>query len=267
MAIKGDKKKSGLSNKYRVMILDDDTLGEVKTLRLSKLGVLLSALGLALLVSILTALLICFTPLRYMVPGFADVKNNMAYMEVINQLEAIETELDDHRVYTNGVKNLLNPSGIKVNESEQIDDNFRNISGFGYNTTRSSNAMSLEHYYFCSPLKGEISADFNFDKKHFGIDIVAEKDTPIKSVLAGVVINADRSVETGNNISIQHNNDLISVYKHNSVLLKKVGQMVEMGEAIAVIGNTGAETSGPHVHIELWHNGRAVNPADYILFK
>jgi len=188
-------------------------------------------------------------------------------MEVVNQLDGIESELDAHRIYTKGIKNLLNPSGIKVNEDEEIDNNIGKNSTFAYKTTKAFNAISLEHYYFCSPLKGEVSAGFDLDKKHFGIDIVAEKDTPIKSILSGIVINADRSVETGNNISIQHDNDLISVYKHNSILLKKVGQRVKTGDAIAIIGNTGAETSGPHAHIELWHNGRAVNPADYLEFK
>lgn len=267
MPTKKDKKKGTLTNKYRVVILEDDTLGEVKTMKISKLGVVFATLFIGLMFFLLTTALICFTPLRYFVPGYADIKNNMAYMEVVNQLDVIESELDAHRVYTSGVKNLLNPSGIKVNESDDSKDYFRNSLAFDKNTTRSSNAISLEHYYFCSPLKGEVSAEFDLNKKHFGIDIVAEKDTPIKSILSGVVVSADSSIETGNNISIQHDNDLISVYKHNSVLLKKVGQMVEMGEVIAIIGNTGAETSGPHAHIELWHNGRAVNPAHYIEFK
>ena len=255
-----------LKKKYRLVIIDDETLGEVRTHKITGMQTLLLLLTMILLVGALTASLICLTPIKHLVPGYADVKNNYAYKELVNQLDVIENELDAQRIYTNGVKNLLNPSGLTVNETEENTNNIRNNSTKALNQPNSSNTLSLEHYYFCSPLKGEVSAGFDLDKKHFGIDIVAEKDTPIKSILSGVVIDASESFETGKSISIQHNNDLISVYKHNSALLKKIGEKIKIGEAIAIIGNTGEQTSGPHVHIELWHNGRAVDPAHYLSF-
>ncbi len=255
-----------LKKRYRLVVLDDETLGEVRTHRITGLMTLLIMTIMALVVASLAIALLCFTPLKHLVPGYADVKNNYAYQELVDQLDVIEGELEAQRVYTNGVKNLLNPSGLNVNATEENNPNIRNSSTNSSNQTNSSNKLSLEHYYFCSPLKGEISASFDLDKKHFGTDIVAEKNTPVKSILAGVVIDASQSIETGKSISIQHNNDVISVYKHNSTLLKKIGERVKTGEAIAIIGNTGEHSSGPHVHLELWSNGRAVDPAHYLSF-
>lgn len=256
-----------LSDKYRIVILDEDTLGEVKSTRISFLGLVLWILGTVLLISLITAALLCFTPLKYLIPGYADINNNKEYVLVNKKLEEIEQELDAQRVYTNGLKNLLNPSGINLDGSAESDENIRKNSKNLKNSLSTSNRMSIEDFYFCCPLKGEISAGFDINKKHFGIDIVAEKGSPIKSMLDGVVINADWSFKTGNTISIQHDNDLISIYKHNSELLKKVGESVNSGEAIAIIGNTGELTAGPHVHIELWKNGRAINPERYINFN
>jgi len=168
---------------------------------------------------------------------------------------SIEDELDAQRVYTEGLKNMLNPTNSKI--SEQITNNKKNAQ---------KDLLNIDQFYFFTPLEGEISAGFDLNKKHFGVDIVAKKDSPVKSVMDGVVITSDWSTKTGNTISIQHKNDVISVYKHNSKLLKKIGQHVTAGEAIAIIGNTGLHTSGPHVHFELWNDGNAVDPTKYINF-
>jgi murein DD-endopeptidase MepM/ murein hydrolase activator NlpD len=105
------------------------------------------------------------------------------------------------------------------------------------------------------------------EKRHFGIDILAPRNTPIKSALDGWVVQSDWTLETGNTIGIQHENNIITFYKHNSVLLKKVGSYVKAGEAVAIIGNTGEMTDGPHLHFELWYKGNPVDPADYINFN
>ena len=115
-------------------------------------------------------------------------------------------------------------------------------------------------------LSGYISDTFNFQKKHFAVDLVAKKNSKISSVLAGTVIVSDWSSEVGYFIGIQHKDNYISFYKHNSALLKKVGDYVSAGEQIAVIGNSGEFSTGPHLHFELWHNGSPVNPLDYIKF-
>jgi len=262
-----NKKQSRLSDGYRVVVYDEDTLGEVRSARVTGIG-LLSAIILSFItIALVTALLIAYTPLRYLIPGYADVTNNRAYMELNAKLDKIENELDAQRVYTNGLKNMLNPTQVKIDENAVSSKEIRNNSTFRGKEGSASTNLSLEHYYFCSPLKGEISAKFDSKSKHFGVDIVAEKDSPVKSILDGVVITADWSSRTGNTISLQHSGNMISVYKHNSVLLKKIGESVKSGEAIAIIGNTGLHTNGPHVHFELWKDGQAVDPSNYINFN
>ena len=116
------------------------------------------------------------------------------------------------------------------------------------------------------PVNGTIFNAFNPKDGHYGIDLVAPKDDPVKSVLDGTVIAAAFTADDGNIISIQHANNLISVYKHNAVLLRKVGDMVKAGESIAFIGDSGENSEGPHLHFELWENGAPVNPAQYLSF-
>ncbi len=131
---------------------------------------------------------------------------------------------------------------------------------------RDGESTDLSDIFFTPPIKGYITAEFQPGKKHFGIDIAAPKNTPIKSALDGVIIHSDWTLETGNVIGIQHNGNLVTFYKHNSLLLKKVGSFVKAGEAVAIIGNTGELSDGPHLHFEIWHNGQAVNPSDYLNF-
>lgn len=129
-----------------------------------------------------------------------------------------------------------------------------------------SKEIPLEQMFFVPPITGVVSSGFNRKEKHYGIDIIAPKNTPVKAVLDGYVFSSDWTLETGNVIGIQHSNNLITFYKHNSALLKSIGDNVKGGEAVAIIGNTGELSDGPHLHFEMWHKGKAINPADYILF-
>ncbi len=101
---------------------------------------------------------------------------------------------------------------------------------------------------------------------HYGVDIVAAQGSHVSAIMDGIVIFSGWTVETGYVIQIQHPNNILSLYKHNEVLLKDVGQMVKAGEVIARIGNTGELTTGPHLHFELWYDGTPLNPVDYIAF-
>lgn len=124
----------------------------------------------------------------------------------------------------------------------------------------------LRQLYFFSPISGYISQPFNAQTEHYGIDVVAKKDEPVKSIADGTVILASWTQSEGNVIAIQHRENLISIYKHNSTLTKEVGDFITAGEIVAIIGNTGELTSGPHLHFELWYNGSAVNPEEFISF-
>src|SRR5699024_3472834 len=116
------------------------------------------------------------------------------------------------------------------------------------------------------PVKGEISEGFSLESKHYAVDIIAESHTPVKSVADGTVIFSEWSVDTGNVIMVKHNNNLISVYKHNASLVKSQGELVKGGEVIATVGNSGNLTTGPHLHFELWYDGYPINPINFIEF-
>ena len=125
----------------------------------------------------------------------------------------------------------------------------------------------LVEQYFFTPLTGIVSAGYSPSKTHYGVDIVAKSNEPIKCVADGTVIFTDYDFsDSGYVIAVQHRNNMISIYKHNSAILKKVGNFVSGGEIIAIIGNTGELTTGPHLHFELWFNGNPVNPEDFISF-
>ena len=121
--------------------------------------------------------------------------------------------------------------------------------------------------YFVPPVLGTISAGYNPETEHYGVDVLAPSGSAIQAIASGVVIGSDWTLETGNTIALQHNNDVLSIYKHNSALLKKVGERVSAGEAIAIIGNTGTLSDGPHLHFELWYDGKHVDPENFVNFK
>ena len=145
---------------------------------------------------------------------------------------------------------------------EQVEAEER-FNFFGYTSVGN---QSIEKLLFFLPVKGLITESFNIEDKHYGVDVVTKENELIKSTLNGVVVMSSWTSETGHVIVIQHENNLLSVYKHNSVLLKDQGERVEAGEAIAIIGNSGKWSSGPHLHFELWHNNKPVDPEQYILF-
>jgi murein DD-endopeptidase MepM/ murein hydrolase activator NlpD len=124
----------------------------------------------------------------------------------------------------------------------------------------------LDQFTFVSPLRGIVSDTFSAKNKHYGVDVVAPKGAVIKATQGGTVIVSTWSADTGHMLAVQHPNNIVSFYKHNSSLLKKQGDQVNAGEAIAIIGNSGELTDGPHLHFELWFHGQPVNPQRYMQF-
>jgi len=263
---RGNKPKK-LKELYRMVVLEDDTLREVRSSKFTIFGLITWIIASILIVAGLTFTLFAFTPLRYTIPGYADINNNKIYVELNEKIENLEKSLDAQKVYTDGFKKFLNPSGVSIEKPPSKIENINNFSTKVANNETKSSTLSIEHFYFCNPLKGEVSSVFDIESNHYGVDIVAPAKTPILSIQDGVIINSDWSDKTGNTISVQHKGNLVSIFKHNSVLLKKTGDHVKKGEAIAIIGNTGELTSGPHVHFELWNNGKAINPTDYLSFN
>ncbi len=277
-----------LKDRYRLVIFNEDTIetewqGVLSRMNfivwIGLIGVLLVAIGI---------ILVSFTPLREYIPGYPD--GNIKRMLMVNSLKAdsIEQEINIRDQYIKNIGDILKGKPTQ-SFMEQVDTNVRvNDLEFDNKKFDSTLASDFEHeqkygvsgiynapptekfqlnklHFFC-PVKGSITNSFSPTENHLGIDIVSNLKEPILSVLAGTVIFTGWTVETGYVIMIQHQYNIVSIYKHNSQLLKKIGDKVAAGEPIAIIGNTGEYTTGPHLHFELWHNGQALNPNDYIVF-
>lgn len=277
-----------LRNKYRLTVYNDKTFEEVWSLRLSQLNIF-STVGITLILLMgLAYVLLVFTPLQRFLPVHPDSRMQREIIQMAGQLDTLEYELTVRDRYIHNLKNIIEgkaiddegfmptdtslavtdidfqPSAADSLLREQIEEN-EMYDLTPDDTPNTSRDFSSMHFY--APInKGMITNKFNIPDEHFGVDIVAETNEPIMSVLDGTVITATWTLATGYVISVQHENDLITFYKHNSALLKKVGDNVKAGEVIAIIGNSGELTTGPHLHFELWHKGIPLNPEDYIVF-
>jgi murein DD-endopeptidase MepM/ murein hydrolase activator NlpD len=258
-----------LQDTYRISILDDENLEEVGSYNVSLLSFYTILSVAAFVLAALVISFIVFTPVRRLIPGYGDISDNRRFIELSKKVDDLESEVKAYDTYTNGLKNMLT-GGTTNNAAEAVDTskNLKNPELISQNDIlESKRAMELNFLKFAAPVKGSISARFQPSIRHFGMDIIAAKDTPIKTVMDGIVISADLSMNTGNTVYIQHTKNLVSAYKHNSTLLVKTGDIVKTGQAIAIIGNTGEESTGPHLHFELCYDGKFVNPENYISFN
>jgi len=290
-----DKKKksvlSRLRNKYRLVIMNDETLEERLTFRLSRLNVFVALGTLTIILIVLTSILIAFTPLREYIPGYTDVGLQKKLYELQIKTDSIEKGLEKKDLFIQNMKDVMNGKDLSIDVPLTKDtlhkyNNIRlkkspedsilrtEIENQGkYNLYRFENTenklqknQSIGKMLFFVPLKGVITNAFNPSHDHYGVDIVSKQNEAIKCVLDGTVIFSTWSLETGYTIAIQHQQNIVSIYKHNSALLKKEGEFVKAGDPIAIIGQTGELTTGPHLHFELWSDGNPVNPKDYINF-
>ncbi|GLR18621.1 M23 family metallopeptidase [Portibacter lacus] len=268
------KKKDKLKQNYRLVILDDETLQEVSTYKLSLLNLYMLLSSVFVLLGLIIILLFVFTPLKTFLPGYGDVEANKQFIELTQKTEELENDILAMNEYLERSKTRLvgtsegdsriesfdeNPSNIPINLD--LDQEYTNRS-----PKKIVNKAKLGQYYLLTPLLGPISAEFDPNRKHFGVDILGPKNSAVKAIMDGYVISSDWTLESGNTIAIQHANNIVSFYKHNSSLLKKAGSFVQAGEAIAIIGNSGTLSDGPHLHFELWYNGHPVNPTEFINF-
>jgi murein DD-endopeptidase MepM/ murein hydrolase activator NlpD len=277
-----------LRNKYRLVVMNDDTFEEKYSVRLSKLT-LFTAVGLvSIALIVFTTFVIAFTPLREYIPGYSsDVKTRRTVLQLAEEVDSLiknanakDQLLINIRTVVNGGKHpeVLNsrssskpdPGKIRLTQSpeeakfrEEIEKQDRYDLSAQFTNSRLS---EISTYYFFTPLKGKVTTTFNIAEHHFGIDIVAPKNEAVKATLDGTVIFAGWTSETGHVIQIQHLNNLISIYKHNAVLLKKEGESIKAGEAIAITGNSGELTTSPHLHFELWYDGKPIDPQELMVF-
>ncbi len=273
-----------LRNKYRLVILNDDTFEEKLSLKLSRLNVFF-IVGVSTIVLITaTILLVALTPLREYIPGYSSTKLRKRALALTETTDSLMLQLAYNQRYLLNIRNviegkpIINFADTVVNDSLIIERLNRGVSNrdsalreFVEESERfdlSDNAQrnGIKALGFFTPVNGLVTQTFNPRENHFGIDVVAKKNEVIKAAQEGVVIFAEWTTETGHVLIIQHAEDFISVYKHNSALLKKQGSLVKAGEPIAIIGNSGELTNGPHLHFELWYKGNAIDPQNYVGF-
>ncbi|WP_222982635.1 M23 family metallopeptidase [Flagellimonas meishanensis] len=289
MAKQGKKRKEikrKLLHKYRLVILNESTFEEKISFKLSRLNVFVTGTLFIIALIGLTTLIIAFTPLREYIPGYSSTKLKRQATELTYKTDSLVTVLNYTNRYLDNVRMVLrgdvennemnrdslfekyklDPSSVDLTpirqdlllrEEVELEDKYNLFE---------RNIDNVENLLF-SPVSGTVTQTFDPASKHYAVDVVAPKDTPVKSIANGTVLFSEWTSETGFVIIVEHQDGLTSVYKHNGSLTKSQGERVRAGEVIASVGNTGELTTGPHLHFELWREGKPVNPLNYIDFN
>ncbi len=281
-----EKKKfySKLKNQYRLIIYNDTTFQSVWSMKLSRLKVFTATSLMSAIIVVLVILLIATTGLREYIPGYPKAEYRQMLIRSALKVDSLETELAKRDRFFKGIQTIMSGEVPEDDHIVEAESRSSEVEFQQYNhdsifqdellaeqlslslQPENDNKTDISRMHFFVPVKGVITEHFNSSSDHFGIDLVSEANARISSVLNGTVIFSGWTLKTGYSIYVQHEGNLVSVYKHNSELLKNEGDHVSAGEAIAIIGNTGELSTGPHLHFELWHDGKALNPEHYIDF-
>ena len=278
-----------LHDKYRLVIMNDSTFERKISFRLTRMNVFIVFGAAAMFLIFSTTLIIAYTPLREFIPGYGDVNIQKELFRLTLKADSLEKETQLRTFYLDNLKYIIEGKPIPIQSNTKVPDTqivkygnldfqivaedselrkeFESLDKYNLNFSANNyDASSGNSYLFFTPIKGMVVNGFNPAKGHYGIDIAAEKNEPVKATLDGTVIFTGWTLETGYVITLQHSNDMISIYKHNSVLLKKMGEFVKAGAPIAIVGETGELSTGTHLHFELWRNGTPVNPKNFMSF-
>lgn len=282
---RGKKIKKKLLHKYRLVVLNEQTFEERFSFKLNRLNVFVFSSLAALFLIAGTTLLIAFTPLREYIPGYSSTSLKKKATELTYQTDSLQQKLLINQQYLASIKKVLT-GDVKAhdfNKDSILEAVQKEITQAGflpskqdsllrekvqqedkYNPLTASNELN---FVLFAPVKGTISEAYNPSLKHFAVDIVTPKNTAVKAVADGTAIFSGWTSDAGYVLIIKHASNLISVYKHNASLTKEQGDLVEAGEVIATVGNTGELTTGPHLHFELWSDGYPINPTNFIDFN
>ncbi len=273
-------------NDYKVVVSSEDTFEEKLSFKANKINAFIIMLLYSIILIAFTISIVFFTQLREMVPGYSssDLLNRAIYLT--KKTDSLEQQIALNNKFYKSIEDVLsgNVDEFTSRDELSVDSNLINTDIFTispslqdsilrkyvdnedkFNLT--NNELVIENKMFFSPIKGEITQSFNFNEDHFAIDIAADIGTPVKSVLDGKIIFSEWSLDTGYVVVIDHGENIISVYKHNSKILKEQNDFVQAGEVIAYSGNQGNLSSGPHLHFELWKNGTPIDPEPLLNFK
>lgn len=278
-----------IDGKYRLVLMNDETFQEERSFRLLPFNVAATIGVIVMTISLITILILVLTPLGRIVPERSNLDIRSQISEIYVHIDSLEKAVDDRDAFILKVKDLVyekfeyedsveDPANQKVGKDVEVPvksdelkllmesvDNEAELGNLIENTLEENTDIS--NMIFMAPIKGIVSDTFASSRGHYGTDIIAPKGSVIKATQKGTVLVATWSAETGHMIAIQHDNNIVSFYKHNSSLLKKAGDIIDVGEGIAIIGNTGEMTEGPHLHFEMWFNGQPINAERYIDFR
>ncbi|WP_026913639.1 M23 family metallopeptidase [Christiangramia portivictoriae] len=275
-----------LLHKYRMVVLNEDTFEERFSFRLTRLNVFVAVGISAILLIAMTTFLIAFTPLREYIPGYSSAALKEKATQLAYTSDSLQNRMRLNDQYLQSIQDALRGE-FDIQQLDRDSILSQPITELEYQEINRIKADSLLreevaqedkynilptatdniNFSLFPPVKGTISESYNIENKHYAIDIVTTRNSPIKAVADGRVIFAEWTAETGYVIIIEHSYGLLSAYKHNASLSKSQGDIVRSGEVIATAGNTGELTTGPHLHFELWNEGNPVNPSEYIDFN
>ena len=268
-----------LFNDYKVVVSSEDTFEEKFAFKASKINVFVLMLVYSVILISFTISIVFFTELRELVPGYSssDLLNRAIYLT--QKTDSLERQIELNNKFYKSIEDVLSGKTDEFIERDNIPIdsslNEKNVFSISPNSEDSilrnyvdsqdkfnltKNELVIENKMFFSPIKGDITQTFNFEENHFAIDIAADIGTPVKSILDGKILFSEWSVDTGHVIIVDHGDNIVSVYKHNSKSLKEQNDFVQAGEVIAYSGNQGSLSSGPHLHFELWKNGTPIDP-------
>lgn len=271
-----------LKSRFRLTVLNEKTFEEQFSYSLTPLNLIVMLGGFITFFGVLFYLLIAFTPIKRLLPGYTDANFNVEILDTRLKVDSLlevtrqkDRYVNDLKIILSGgtlsnledtVKREVQQADLTYNQTEVEAELRQKVSEQDrYNLTIDENNNAQKRgFLLFNPVNGTVTNAFNPKAGHFGVDLAAPKEDPVKAVLDGTVILSTFTSEDGNVIQIQHANNMISVYKHNSAILKKTGSHVKAGESIAFIGDSGDHSEGPHLHFELWENGIAVNPQEYL---
>jgi murein DD-endopeptidase MepM/ murein hydrolase activator NlpD len=270
---------------FSISVRENETHKYLWSIRFTKTSLIITIFSFLVMFTAVIYCTIAYTPIRTFIPGYPDARTKRAAIQNAIKADSLEKVIYRWELYSENLKRAVEgkapikiDSILKASQKEAavtIDEKYLNRQDstlrehvkeeeqFGI-SQRSRRDLPIEGLHFFTPLKGVISQ--GYDPIHPFIDITAPEGSVVKATLDGTVIYAGWSQDAGNTIQIQHSDDIVSIYKHNDKLLKKVGDKVKAGTSIALVGNTGDTTTGTHLHFELWHKGEAVDPAKYIKF-
>lgn len=285
---KDEKKKKNWRDKYRFSVINDHTFEEVWRIIVTRYNAFILISAILLFIVGGTAALISFTNLKEFIPGYPDVDMRRNILLSAIRLDSLEHELELRDAYFANLNYII--SGKKPAEKLNSPDTTINYNKIDFRISPEDSALrariereerfnltlspasfeqpvNLAGLHFFAPVKGVVSGRYDLMTRHFGTDIVTAPKAAVSAALDGTVIFTGWTMETGFVISLQHQNNIVSVYKHNSALLKQTGEIVRAGEAISIVGDSGElYTSGPHLHFEIWYKGTSLDPEKHILF-